>query len=44
MSSMLEKQKDGTVMSSRVAKYIDDIAKGMDIDLRKADDKRLQEY
>jgi hypothetical protein len=40
MSSMLEKtKKDGKVMSSReVAKYIDDIAKGMDIDLKKADD------
>ena len=40
MSSMLEKTKnDSKVMSSReVAKYIDDIAKGMDIDLRKADD------
>ena len=39
MSYMIEKSKnDGKVMSSRVAKYIDDIAKGMDIDLRKADD------
>jgi hypothetical protein len=39
MSYMLEKtKKDGKVTSSRVAKYIDDIAKGMDIDLRKADD------
>jgi hypothetical protein len=40
MSSMLEKaKKDGKAMSSiEVAKYIDDIAKGMDFDLSKVDD------
>jgi hypothetical protein len=44
MSSMLEKpKKDGKVMSSKeVAKYIDDIAKGMDIDLSKVDYKETR--